>query len=323
MTPINKLKVNSYLNRLAVCISIITNGKTQDKMSKARAWLGTLNNPDTTMVEAYLSKWFTEAKASYVNGQLEKGKEGTIHIQYFLIFPGQIRLAALKKICPKSHFEPVRRDNGASDYCLKEDTRLEGPWEFGIKPARRNISGDVASQNKRILELGPEKCVEEGLIHIKDYLKIKTACNTYHLNTTVSVDHTDTKGIWFWGKPGVGKSRKARADYPNAYLKPMSKWWDGYQGQKTVILDDLDTNVLGHYLKIWADRYHCTGEIKGGTVPLQHTHFIVTSNYSIDSLFNSDLDMASAIKRRFKVIHMIDPYSHMRNDSPEGGQGGT
>jgi len=42
-------------------------------------WLGTLNNPDTTSVEQYLKAWFDDG-ASYVNGQLEKGKEGTVHI---------------------------------------------------------------------------------------------------------------------------------------------------------------------------------------------------------------------------------------------------
>ena len=42
-------------------------------------WLGTLNNPDTTTVEQYLKGWFDDG-ASYVNGQLEKGKEGTVHI---------------------------------------------------------------------------------------------------------------------------------------------------------------------------------------------------------------------------------------------------
>jgi len=31
-------------------------------------WLGTHNNPDVTMVEAYLQKWFTETEAVYVNG---------------------------------------------------------------------------------------------------------------------------------------------------------------------------------------------------------------------------------------------------------------
>lgn len=40
------------------------------------------------------------------------------------------------------HAEPVRRDNGASDYCMKEDTRIDGPWEFGEKPMRRNNGHD-------------------------------------------------------------------------------------------------------------------------------------------------------------------------------------
>ena len=125
------------------------------------------------MVQEYLNKWFTTARATYVNGQLERGKNGTVHIQYFLNFKSQVRLSALKKHCGRSHFELVRVDNGASSYCLKEDTRVEGPWEFGIKPARRNVKGETADRNKKILELGVEKCVEEGLIHIKEYVKIK------------------------------------------------------------------------------------------------------------------------------------------------------
>jgi hypothetical protein len=27
----------------------------------------------------------------------------------------------------------VTRDNGASAYCLKEESRVEGPWEIGSK----------------------------------------------------------------------------------------------------------------------------------------------------------------------------------------------
>jgi len=50
----------------------------------------------------------------------------------------------LKKICSKAHFEQVKFNNGADDYCMKEDTRVEGPWSFGVKPARRNVKGDVA-----------------------------------------------------------------------------------------------------------------------------------------------------------------------------------
>ena len=88
-------------------------------------------------------------------------------------------MAALKKHCKRAHFELVKRDNGASDYCLKEETRLEGPWEFGIKPARKNVKMETAQRNATILELGVEKCVEEGLIHIKEYLKLKQCVTAY------------------------------------------------------------------------------------------------------------------------------------------------
>jgi hypothetical protein len=56
---------------------------------------------------------------------------------------------------------------------MKEDTRVDGPWEFGLKPARCNVKGEKALKNKTILELGVEKCVELELISIKDYCKLK------------------------------------------------------------------------------------------------------------------------------------------------------
>lgn len=43
-------------------------------------WLGTLNNPEVVLVEDYLKTWFTATGAKYVNGQLEKGADGTVHI---------------------------------------------------------------------------------------------------------------------------------------------------------------------------------------------------------------------------------------------------
>lgn len=93
----------------------------------------------------------------------------------------------------------MKRDNGASDYCLKEDTRLEGPWEFGVKPARKNVRGETAERNARILEIGPEKCVNEGLIHIKEYLKLKQCVDAYKINTTDIKDSEDVRGEWYWG----------------------------------------------------------------------------------------------------------------------------
>lgn len=63
-------------------------------------------------------------------------------------------MAGLKKICAKSHFEPVARDNGAANYCNKDDTRIAGPWTFGVRPARRNEAGDLARRNQELISIG-------------------------------------------------------------------------------------------------------------------------------------------------------------------------
>lgn len=53
----------------------------------ARTFLGTYNNPeDEDFVIKYLEKWNTEGKAVYVVGQLERGAEGTPHIQFCINF---------------------------------------------------------------------------------------------------------------------------------------------------------------------------------------------------------------------------------------------
>lgn len=75
------------------------------------------------------------------------------------------------------------------------------------------------------------------------------------------------------------------------------------------MLDDFDKGgvCLGHYLKIWADKYACTGEVKGATVPLNHEKFIITSNYTPAQLWPEEPEMLEAITRRFELIEVL-PY---------------
>lgn len=51
-------------------------------------------------------------------------------------------MSKLQKIDHTAHYEKVKIDNGASNYCMKEDTRVDGPWEMGTKPLKRNDKKD-------------------------------------------------------------------------------------------------------------------------------------------------------------------------------------
>ncbi len=58
-------------------------------------------------------------------------------------FPNPTRCAAINKFDKAIHCESVKRTpNTAADYCMKEDTRIEGPWEFGERPVQRNSKTD-------------------------------------------------------------------------------------------------------------------------------------------------------------------------------------
>jgi len=185
---------------------------------------------------------------------------------------------------------------------MKDESRLESPIEFGVW--RHNGKSTELSRLLDGLKDGQtlnEVASEYGPTYVRNYKGIavwKAFC------VSKSETKETLRGLWFYGPPGFGKSRFVHETYPDLYSKPQNKWWDGYDGQSTVLLDDLDEQgaCLSHYLKIWSDHYPCSGEIKGGTVKLNHDKFIVTSNYTPVDLWPKDDSLREAIKRRFTLM---------------------
>lgn len=112
---------------------------------------------------------------------------------------------------------------------------------------------------------------------------------------------------WIYGTAGTGKTTYVWENYGDSlFVKVINKWWDGYNYQENVLLDDWDPEqkFLAWLLKTWADKWPYTAEIKGSAITIRPKRIIITSNYSIAECFEKEQDYL-AIKRRFKVIHFI------------------
>ena len=263
-----------------------------------RNWLCTfnLNKEEVDAWKDILEGFFKGSKATYAVGQLEKGEETEHpHIQFFLNFKNKARISAITKVNKRVHCEKVVVNNGADTYCMKEETRVDGPIEFGEKPVKRNSKTDWEA----VWQKAKEGKLEEipAAIRIIHYNKLKSIAK----DNMQFKDCDHLRGIWIWGKAGAGKSRWARAQSPSIYPKLCNKWWDGYQGEEVVVMDDFmpEHKVLCQQLKIWSDRYDCILETKGGAVHSQYQWFIVTSQYSIEEIWEDSRDRA-AILRRFQ-----------------------
>lgn len=87
---------------------------------RSSAWSITINNPTQTdeydIAQARLKGWKVE-------GQLEKGENGTPHYQLLVKTP-QVRFSLVKKAFPRAHIEACRNLTALTQYVQKEASRV-------------------------------------------------------------------------------------------------------------------------------------------------------------------------------------------------------
>jgi len=114
------------------------------------------------------------------------------------------------------------------------------PLVSGCPPAARNVKGDTKARNEYLIKNGAEAAVADGSLSMREYIKVRAAIKLYKTVTSQLKSLDTLTNKWYYGPPGTGKSRKVRQDYPNVYDKPLNKWWDAYEDQEVVVLDDFD-----------------------------------------------------------------------------------
>lgn len=237
---------------------------------------------------------------AYLRGQLEQGEGGFLHWQLLACFRSKQRLGGVKSVFGRTaHCEPTR-SRAAEEYVWKEATAVaDTRFEIGRRPFQRNSStswsGVWAAACERRLGDIPSP------IRVAHYRTIRTIASDY-----AKPEAVERQVFVYWGKSGAGKSRQAweQAGW-DAYPKdPRTKFWDGYQGQEHVVIDEFRGGIdVAHVLR-WLDRYPVLVEIKGSSVPLVAKKIWITSNLAPSEWYPGlDEETLQALLRRLNITH--------------------
>lgn len=273
--------------------------------SQMRCWCFTINNPTA----ADDPREWEQQGAKFCVWQRERGENGTEHFQGYVQFKKVKRLTEVKKVNARAHWEPARGNPDENRaYCTKEETRQEGPWEYGECGGQGQRS-DLAEVAPKVWD-GTMTLGELRDYHPQMYCQYGNAIRR-GITECLPDRHWACDGIVYWGPSGIGKSRLVEATYGGAdvyWKKDSTKWWDGYLGQKTVIWDDFDPHTIPYkYLLRIVDRYPMAVEVKGGYVQLQAERVVFTSVDDPAAWYpemNHDYQL-NQLMRRLSEIHHV------------------
>lgn len=244
---------------------------------------------------------------SWLRGQLEEGAGGYRHWQIACRTTNKVRASAVKQLfCRTAHVE-VSRSAAANDYVWKDESCVDPElrFELGSLPRKRNDKKDWDA----VWAAAKEGKFEEIPADIR--------VRSYNALTKIAKDNLkpvprDVEVYVYWGETGAGKSRRAwdEAGF-DAYPKdPATKFWDGYQGQENVVIDEftgLNQISITNMLR-WLDRYPVSIETKGSGAVLRASKFWITSNIDPRDWYpEANPEQKKALRRRFtQCIHFAN-----------------
>jgi len=273
----------------------------------SRAWCFTWNNP----THRILFPDGLPANTKYLVYQVERGEQGTEHLQGYIAFDKPFRLSGVRKLefktAERASVFPFQsahlakaKGNAVQNkaYCTKPEGRVAGPWELGEAPKQGDRT-DLKEAAEELMRSGDIRAIDPAV-----FLKYASGC--LKLAALAPPPRRDNlKVITIVGPTGIGKSYSVHDLYPDVYCVNMGNsglWWDGYTGQPAVMFEEFKGQVQLQKMLQILDPYPLRLEIKGGLVPARFTIVFITSNYTPDKWYKNedgfrDAEMAALARR--------------------------
>lgn len=257
----------------------------------SRMWMVTINVNDadhqwnTAMVNQ------NDADFRYLTGQLEIAPTtGQNHYQLFLQLKNPQRMTKVKTIlnCNWAHCEKklaASTVQNCIDYCTKAESRAPGAerieiGECALTQGARNDITEAVQAIKR--GAGMAELIDDHPEIVLKYARgLSVVMQTVSAASSMVI-RADLQVHVLWGAPGTGKTRAVYDQHglENVFtLHQMpTLWFDGYTGQKILLLDDFYGWIQWGTLLKMLDIYPFQGPVKGGFTHARWTHVYITSN---------------------------------------------
>jgi len=236
----------------------------------------------------------------YVVVQKETGKQGRQeqegdHLQGWIYFKNTATFEQVKaRLTGTPHIERQRGTNTeAANYCKKEDTRRAPYDESGEQPQDTGVRTDSkfleAIKYAELHGIGATMDQEEYKVHYArnhsgmQKLANRAASKRIPMMRPITV-------YYIWGDSDAGKSHWASSRFKpeDTFVVSDTKntWFDNYQGETCVVLDEFGGHTEWELLKRLLDGSKMNIPTKGSHIYGEYTTVIITSNYQPNSLYD-------------------------------------
>jgi hypothetical protein len=230
----------------------------------------------------------------------EFGKNGTPHLQGCAELNKQMRFKAIKReISNEMHFK--RRfgsQKEAIDCCKNDGSFVEvGSRRTDLRKIQELIKTGVSQRE-----------LHETYDITASQLRVIDKC--YTLFTPQRNQKTEVS--WIYGLTGIGNSELAKKlGGPNCYWKENdTKWWDGYDNEEVVIIDEFRPTKYFSIKKLLGlfDKFPMKIEYKSGTKEFVSKKIIITTPKPPNRTFDNEEreDIQQLIRRIEHVLMSQD-----------------
>ncbi len=233
-------------------------------------------------------------------------KTNRLHMQGYVELTKVAKWPGVKKIFGYTTLHLGRRQGSpeqAREYCIKEDTRICKGEEWGEFKGNQGARSDLSSIKEKVKAGVRTRDLYED--HFATMVRHGKGIDKARLYLDPPNRWRNVHVTFIWGKGGVGKSRSVWDKEEDLFcLENDTAWWDGYDGQIALLLDDFYGQVKYSLLLRILDSYPLMRQNKGGTIWARWERIYITSNEPPEQLYQFLVDRYPFNRRIDKVIHM-------------------